>query len=140
MEVNKITKKVRLDHYDLVKYQIITEVMFFKKENIVPSDLELLTLLGLWGPIELRLFCDRASGIVYKHTVKPEVRSQNVRNRMVSLEKRGYVIKSRKGKKIIQLVDGLGIAKRGNILLNYNFLAVEANQEKSNSKEDSREA
>jgi len=140
MEVNKITKKVRLDHYDLVKYQIITEVMFFKKENIVPSDLELLTLLGLWGPIELRLFCDRASGIVYKHTEKPEVRSQNVRNRMVSLEKRGYVIKSRKGKKIIQLVDALSVAKKGNILLNYNFLAVETNQEKPNSKEDSGKA
>lgn len=101
MEVNKITKKVRLDHYDLVKYQIITEVMFFKKESIVSSDLELLTLLGLWGPIELRLFCDRAAGIVYKHTEKPEVRSQNVRNRMVSLEKRGYVIKSRDRKSVV---------------------------------------
>jgi len=59
---------------------------------------------------------------------------------MVSLEKRGYVIKSRKGKKVIRLIDGLNVAKKGNILLNYNFLAVETNQEKPNSKEDSTEA
>ena len=58
MEVNKVEKKYRLTHYDLVKYQVITEFVFFKKENLIDTDLELLTLLALEGPVELTKFCN----------------------------------------------------------------------------------
>lgn len=124
MEVNKVQKKVRVSKHDAVKYQIITELIFFKKEHVIPSDIELLTLLAMWGPLELSAFCNAAAKFLYKN-IEPEefsIRAQNVRNRMVKLEKRGFV---QKGKKIVQINPSMTIQRKGNILLDYNFLAIE---------------
>lgn len=130
MEVNRIQKKIRVTSHDLVKYQIMTEVMFFSKEHLIPSDMELLTLLALWGPMELGAFCTKAA----KHLnpdIKPEeiaVRAQNVRNRIVKLEKRALVEKSKRGKKMIEITKRIPMAAKGNVLLDYNFLAVETSK------------
>ena len=128
MEVNRIQKKIRVSSHDLVRYQIMTEVMFFQKEHLIPSDIELLTLLALWGPMELGSFCTRAAKVI-NPDIKPEdiaVRAQNVRNRMVKLEKRSLVEKSKRGKKMIEITGRIPVAAKGNVLLDYNFLAVEA--------------
>ena len=130
MEVNRIQKKIRVSAYDSVKYQIMTELMFFKKEHLIPSDMELLTLLALWGPMELGAFCTTAAKRIYPD-IKPEeiaVRSQNVRNRIVKLEKRLLVEKSKSGKKMIQLADNIAVESKGNVLLDYNFLSVETSK------------
>lgn len=130
MEVNRIQKKVRVNAHDLVKYQIMTEVMFFGREHLIPSDIELLTLLAMWGPMELGTFCTRAAKAV-NPDIKPEeiaVRAQNVRNRIVKLEKRLLVEKSKSGKKMIQITGRIPVAAKGNVLLDYNFLAVEASK------------
>jgi hypothetical protein len=130
MQVNRIQKKVRLNAHDLIKYQIMTEVVFFGKEHLIPSDMELLTLLALWGPVELVSFCSAAAKHLYPD-IKPEeiaVRSQNVRNRIVKLEKRGLVEKSKKGKKMIQVAEKITLASKGNVLLDYNFLSVETSK------------
>ena len=130
MQVNRIQKKVRLNAHDLVKYQIMTEVVFFGKEHLIPSDMELLTLLALWGPVELVSFCTKAAKHLYPE-MKPEeiaVRSQNVRNRIVKLEKRKLVEKSKSGKKMIQIASRITLASDGNVLLDYNFLKVEASK------------
>lgn len=127
MEVNRVQKKIRVSSYDLVKYQIITELIFFKKEHLIPSDIELLTLLAMWGPLELSAFCNAATKHLYKD-IEPEefsVRSQNVRNRMVKLQKRGLVVK---GNRVVQINPSLNIHRKGNILLDYNFLAIESNK------------
>jgi len=127
MQVNKVQKKVRVNYHDLVKYQIMTEVMFFGKEHLIPSDMELLTLLALWGPMELGGFCTKAAKHLYPD-MKPEeiaVRAQNVRNRVVKLEKRSLVEKSKRGKKMIQIAERIKLTAQGNVLLDYNFLAVE---------------
>jgi hypothetical protein len=127
MEVNKIEKKYRLSKHDLVKYQIITELIFFKKENLIPSDIELLTLLGTWGPMELSKFCNAAAKKLHPN-IEPEefsTRAQNVRNRMSKLEKRGIISKSLDKKTI--LIAGVVIQSKGNVLLDYKFLTVESN-------------
>lgn len=130
MEVNRIQKKIRVTSHDLVKYQIMTEVMFFSKEHLIPSDMELLTLLALWGPMELGTFCTQAAKKLNPE-MKPEeiaVRAQNVRNRIVKLEKRALVEKSKGGKKMIEITRRIPVAAKGNVLLDYNFLAVEASK------------
>lgn len=116
--------------YDVVKYQILTEVLFFKKENLIPSDLELLTLLSLWGPMELVTFCANAAKKIYVDALPEElsVRSQNVRNRIVKLEKRNLVQKTNEGRKQIQINPEYNIVSSGNILLDYNYLAVESDK------------
>ena len=129
MEVNKVEKKYRLTHYDLVKYQVITEFVFFKKENLIDTDLELLTLLALEGPMELTKFCN----VVVKKTypeITPEefgVRSQNVRNKLTKLEKRGLISKTDSYKKTIQIALSVPILKSGNVMLDYKFLALATN-------------
>jgi len=130
MEVNRVQKKIRVSSYELVKYQIITELIFFKKEHLIPSDIELLTLLALWGPIELGKFCNAAAKRLYKNIEMEEfsVRAQNVRNRMAKLEKRGIVQKMNNGKRQIQVNPALNIYGKGNVLLDYNFLALESNK------------
>jgi hypothetical protein len=115
MEVKKVTKKLRVTTPDVIKYQLITEIMFFKNEHLIPSDLDILILLVMWGPMELVGFCMNAAKHLYPDTAPEDlsVRSQNVRNRIVKLEKRNIVVKSKTGRK-------------GNVLLDYNYLAIES--------------
>jgi hypothetical protein len=129
MEVNKVEKKYRLTHYDLVKYQVITEFVFFKKENLIDTDLELLTLLALEGPVELTKFCNNAVKKTYPDIAPEEfgVRSQNIRNKLTKLEKRGLIRKSDSYKKTIEIAMSVPVLKSGNVLLDYKFLALATN-------------
>lgn len=127
MEVTKVERKYRLTHHDLVKYQVMTEFVFFRKEQLSDADVDLLTLLALTGPVELTKFCS----IVVKQSsenIEPEdfaVKSQNIRNKISKLEKRGFIKKSDSYKKTIEIQSTVNIQKTGNILLDYKFLAVE---------------
>jgi hypothetical protein len=130
MQVSKIQKKIRVTPYDLVKYQIVTDLIFFKKEHLIPSDIEILTMLALWGPVELSKFCNAAAKKLYGPVELEEfsVRAQNVRNRISKLEKRKIVVKSRDNKKLIQITPTIDIHHKGNILLDYNLLALESSK------------
>jgi hypothetical protein len=130
MEVKKVTKKLRVSTPDVIKYQLITEIVFSKNEYLIPSDLDILILLVMWGPMELVGFCMDAAKQLYPNTAPEDlsVRSQNVRNRIVKLEKRNIVTKSKTGRKIISLSSDINVQSEGNILLDYNYLAVESNK------------
>jgi len=130
MEVKKVNKKLRLSTLDVIRYQLITEILFFKNEYLIPSDLEILTLLVMWGPIDLGGFCASAAKIMYKESLPEELstRAQNIRNRIVKLEKRKIIVKSKTGRKIIALNPDIDIQSEGNILLDYNYLALETSK------------
>jgi DNA-binding MarR family transcriptional regulator len=130
MEVSKIEKKYRLTHYDLVKYQVITEFVFFKKESLIDTDIDLLTLLAIDGPVELTKFCNDVVKKTFPDVLAEEfaVKSQNVRNKLGKLEKRGLIEKSDSYKKIIQIAISVPVLKTGNVLLDYKFLAVETSK------------
>ena len=121
MEVSKIEKKYRLTHYDLVKYQVITEFVFFKKESLIDTDIDLLTLLAIDGPVELTKFCNDVVKKTFPDVLAEEfaVKSQNVRNKLGKLEKRGLIEKSDSYKKIIQIAISVPVLKTGNVLLDY---------------------
>lgn len=127
MDLTRVTKKIRVSEYDCVKYQVITELVFLRKEHLIPTDIEFLSYLGVWGPTELRKFCADAARQSYPE-MKPEeiaTREQNVRNRLVKLEKRGIILKEkRKNKNVIKLNPDLNIVLNGNTLLDYNVLTV----------------
>ena len=127
MEVKKINKKLKMSTQEIIKYQLLTEVLFFKNEYLIPSDLEILTLLVMWGPIDLGGFCASAAKVIYPDSLPEELstRAQNIRNRIVKLEKRHIIVKSKTGRKIIALNPNIDIHSKGNILLDYNYLAVE---------------
>jgi hypothetical protein len=126
MEAKRVLRKLRIARQDSIQYQILTE-LFLRKVYLNQSDIELMTLLGLWGPIDLNQFCEQAAEIVYKDTPKVIARVQNVRNRLVLLEKKNLVLKTLAGKKkkTLSLAEGFDVEKTGNILLDYNFLSID---------------
>jgi hypothetical protein len=136
MDINRLTRKIRLDSmHTAIKYQLITELVFLRKQSIIDSDLTYLTLLVEWGPMPLKQFCNNV--VVYlfgaesmRDVEKHPVRVQNVRNRLGVLEKRGLVVKDGKGKKMISFNPSIKVESTGNILLEYNFLYVETKESK----------
>lgn len=129
MEVKKVTKKLRITNSEIIRYQLITEIMFFRNEHLIPSDLDILVLLVMWGPLGLSAFCANAAKQLYPDTPPEELllRSQNIRNRIVKLEKRNIIVKTKTGRKTISLNQDFEIFAKGNILLDYNYLSVESN-------------
>jgi hypothetical protein len=126
-EIKKIEKKIRVGKYDLMRFQVYTEYLFFKKEHLIPLDLDIIILLGLNGVCELSKFCAYAARTLFPDT-NPEdyaIKAQNIRNRIVKLEKRGLIQKSKSGFKKIRLTDESLFVKDSNVLLSYNILNIE---------------
>jgi hypothetical protein len=84
----------------------------------------------MWGPIELGGFCAAAAKVIYPESLPEDLstRAQNIRNRIVKLEKRNIVVKSKTGRKIIALNSDIDVYSKGNILLDYNYLTIETNK------------
>lgn len=123
ISVNKIEKKYRTDQESLIKLHLLYELSFIKGEELINSDIEILVYLIQSGPTELREFCYKAARIFYE--VKPEeyaVKEQNVRNRIVKLEKRGFIVKKKKHNKTINIHPSLDIKLTAPTLLQYSLV------------------
>lgn len=122
MQAYKVEKKQLISKQDAIRYQLLTEIVFLKKESLIDSDMDILILLSMWGPIELSKFCNEAAKVMYEITKMEEfsVKAQNVRNRISKLQKRNLVVKVDKK---IQINPSIKIVTEGNILIDYNFLA-----------------
>lgn len=141
MEINRLVRKVRLDSKDTaIKYQLITELLFLRKLNVIDSDLSYLILLIQWGPTSLKDFCSKAVSHLYDdmNMEKYPHRVQAVRNRIGMLEKRGLIVKDGKGKKTISFTPAIKIETEGNILLEYNFLYIETKESKESDSKSGR--
>jgi len=127
MEVNRITKKLRITPQDNVRYQLITSIIFFKKETLTPSELDILVYLAMEGEIELGTFCNETTKKMYiiEKMEQFSTKAQNVRNIINKLVKRGFIDKSLEpGRKSIKLHPEIEVHYEGNVLLDYNFLSV----------------
>ena len=122
--VNQVRKNVRLQKWDIVKFQILT-YCYINKILLSNADLECLTLLSFNQPTELSSFCSDASiedDAIFKSP-------QSVRNSLNKSEKYNLITRSSKNKKIIKLNPNLKIQVEGNILLDYKFFAHESKKE-----------
>ncbi len=117
--VNQVQKKIRMDLWDITKFQIS---VYCQLNNIVISvlDLNCLTLLALSGEVEITEFCDTAT----KEKIFGS--SQSVRNAIVRLEKRFLITKIGRSKKKIKLNPSLNVQTKGNILLDFKIVRVES--------------
>jgi hypothetical protein len=120
--VNQINKKVRMNKWDIVKYQLLTHC-YLNKITISDSDLDCLTYLTIEGDQELTSFCNKA------HTKEIFSSTQSVRNCLTKAEKKDLIKKEGKNKKKIYINPDLKIQALGNVLLDFKFLSVETNQE-----------
>ena len=129
MQVQKIVKKYRINRYKLVRYQILVEYVFVRELDLIPTDIDLLTLLGLQGEVELSKFCVMCVKRLHKDVAAEQfhIKSQNIRNRIEKLTKRELIEKVDKKKRMIRL-KGFDVLRTGDILLNYNFLSLESDK------------
>ena len=127
MDVNRITKKLRIAPKDSVRYQLITAIIFFKKEILTKSELDILVHLAIDGEVDLGTFCNETTKKMYviEKMEQFSTKAQNIRNIVNKLTKRGFIVKSEgRGKKTISLDPTIEVYHKGNVLLDYNFLSV----------------
>ena len=120
--VNQVDKRVKMNKWDIVKYQLLTHC-YLNKITISDSDLDCLTYLTIEGDQELTSFCNKA------HTKEIFSSTQSVRNCLTKAEKKDLIKKEGKNKKKIYINPDLKIQALGNVLLDFKFLSVETNQE-----------
>jgi hypothetical protein len=118
--VNQVRKTVRMDLWNIVRFQIATHCVL-KELNVSDSDLNCLTFLALGGEQPLTEFCDAAT------ENKIFGSSQSVRSAVTKAEKKDLVVKNGEYNKLIKVNPDLKIQTSGNILLDYKFVRVEAN-------------
>jgi hypothetical protein len=119
--VNQVDKKMVMDIWDVVKYQIRTYCHILKVQ-VSEADLDCLTFLALEGEQELTSFCSKV------HSKEIFSSSQSARNSLRKCEKKDLIIKEGKNKKKIYLNPIMKVVSKGNILLNFKVLSV-ASQE-----------
>lgn len=118
-KVNQVRKTVRMDLWNIVRFQIATHCTL-KQMNVSDLDLNCLTFLALGGEQPLTEFCDTAT----KNKIFGS--SQSVRSAITKAEKKNLVIKNGDYNKLIKLNPDLKIQTTGNILLDYKFVRVES--------------
>lgn len=115
---NQVVKKVKMDSWDIIKFQIMT-YCYLEKVIVSESDLNCLTFLAIQGEQELTNFCNAcASNNIFSSP-------QTVRNAVTKAEKKGLIDKSlSKTKKKIRIHPDMKVATEGNIMLDFKFAAL----------------
>ena len=119
--VNQVDKRVKLNKWNIVKYQLLTHC-YLNGISVSESDLNCLTYLALEGDQELTSFCNKA----YAKQIFSSI--QSVRNCLTKAEKKGLIKKEGKNKKKIYVNPDIKVFSQGNILLDYKFLSVETQE------------
>lgn len=127
MNATKIDKRVRLPFEQVIKFHLLAELTFFQHHALIPFDLDLLTFLALSGTVELPAFCARAARKFHPECPPEQfsTREQNIRNRLVKLTTRGFVVKSRPAARTVVALDpALVLPLDNNLLLDYQLLGT----------------
>ncbi len=119
--VNQVDKRVKMNKWDIVKYQILT-YCYINSIFISEADLNCLTYLALEGSQELTSFCNK----VYAKKIFSSI--QSARNSLTKAEKKNLIKKEGKNRKKIYINPELKIYSQGNILLDFKFLSVETQE------------
>jgi len=119
--VNQIEKKMRMNNWDAVKYQLLTYCYLYKI-SVSDADLNCLTFLALEGEQELTSFCSKV------HEKKIFSSPQSVRNCLTKAARKNLIVKEGKNKKKILINPKIDVFAKGNLLLNFKILSL-ASQE-----------
>jgi hypothetical protein len=121
--VNQVRKTVRMDLWNIVKFQIATHCIL-KDLNVSDLDLNCLTFLAIGGEQPLTEFCDAAT----KNKIFGS--SQSVRSAITKAERKDLVHKKGGYNKLVSISPDLKIQTTGNILLDYKFVRVDSEASK----------
>lgn len=122
--VNQVQKKIKMDQWDIVKFQL-NMYCYLNKISISDLDLNCISILAIVGEKTIEEFCEICieSGIFNNNK---SIR-QHIRNILTKAEKKNLIIKKGKSKKKISL-NIQNIQTTGNILLDFKVLRIESQE------------
>ena len=136
-KVNLVSKQVRMDIDDIIKFQFITHC-YINRITLSELDLECLVYLAHYGEIDLVDFCNTmAERRLEKRLEQSKKKSskkiieaspQTIRNILSKIEKQNLLIREGRGRKKIKLNPDLKIQSQGNILLNYKLVYIDTKE------------
>jgi len=123
--VNQVKKNIRMELWDIVRFQIHL-YCYLNKILVTDQNLECLTLLALRSEDEIGEFCDKAA------EQKIFANSQSARSALATLEKKGLIntFKIGRSKKRLKLNPAVIIQSSGNILLDLKIIRIEPQEGK----------
>ncbi len=116
-----VNKQVPLSLIEVIKFQI-NMYCFINKIRLSPAQLDCLSLLGLYGEMNMSDFCNE----VVSEEIFGNV--QTTRNFITKCVKDGLVTRSGLGNKLVALNQSLEILTEGNILLNLKVYHIETDK------------
>lgn len=127
LKITTVHKKLKITKEDIIKYQLVTELVLMRNLDIIKSDLELLCYLSKYNSVELSKFCFLVASEIISKTKATNIItcSQNIRNRITKLIKRGIIIKTGV-KNNIKINPEYKIVNTGNTLLDFKFINIES--------------
>lgn len=119
--VNQVQKKIRMELWDIVRFQI-TVHCHISKIQLSEQEIDCMSLLALSGNSELTMFCTEA--------IKQNISSstQSVRNALAKIEKKGLLLKTGRSKKRISINPNMNVQVKGNILLDYKIIRIDPSE------------
>jgi len=119
--INQVQKKVRMELWDIVRFQIAVHCQI-NKIQLAEQEIDCLSLLAIVGNSELTSFCTEA----IKQNISGS--TQSIRNALAKIEKKGLIIKTGRSKKRISINSTMNIQVKGNILLDYKIIRIDPSE------------
>lgn len=116
-----VNKQVSLSLIDIIKYQLNMHC-FINKIRISPAQLDCLSMLGLYGEINMSDFCNE----VVSEEIFGNV--QTTRNFITKCVKDDLVTRSGLGNKLVSINKNLELLTEGTILLNLKIYHLETDK------------
>ena len=119
--INQVQKKVRMELWDIVRFQIAVHC-HLNKIQLAEQEVDCLSLLAVYGNVELTEFCTEA----IKQNISGS--TQSIRNALAKVDKKGLIVKTGKSKKRISINPNMNVQVTGNILLDYKIIRLDPTQ------------
>lgn len=119
--INQVQKKVRMELWDIVRFQIVVYCNI-NKIQIAEQEIDCLSLLAVIGNYELTDFCTEA----IKQNISGS--TQSIRNALAKIEKKGLILKTGRSKKRISINPAMNVQVKGNILLDYKIIRIDPSE------------
>jgi hypothetical protein len=119
--INQVQKKVRMELWDIVRFQIAVHC-HLNKIQLAEQEIDCLSLLAVYGNAELTEFCTEA----IKQNISGS--TQSIRNALAKVDKKGLIVKTGKSKKRISINPNMNVQVTGNILLDYKIIRLDPTQ------------
>jgi hypothetical protein len=116
-----VNKQLPLSLIEVIKFQI-NMYCFVNKIRLSPAQLDCLSLLGMYGEINMSDFCNE----VVSEEIFGNV--QTTRNFITKCVKDGLVVRSGLGNKLVSINKSLELLTEGTILLNLKIYHLETDQ------------